>query len=958
MDIWSVLGIEPTTDEEQIRNAYFTRLPFHHPEEDPDGFKELRSALEEALHQQETPEPMDNPEVRALTKKLNELYNDFGNRISAEAWQEFLKEPICQDLEREEEAGFAVLAFIMDHFRIPHDVFVILNEHFDWKGREEELYERFPDDFIKFIINHIDYQDQIRYALFNPEDGVDYDEFLSAYFSFISAVRENEDDKAREMMEKLLASGIRHPDLLIQQIRFLIYIEKNEGEAWKLSCRMLEEYGNDSLQNLYWYARSGVNCGHLSEVADAVARLLRDDSENINILKLCGDFEYQKENYETCRSHYIKAKKLCEDDWESLDEGIVNVMTALAVEYEGRLAEEPVDEWRWKLAEACFSSRQYKRTREILETIEDTSVHSYDYLRWMADCCEELEEFEAAVPWCEKLMEYQKETDDPVRLYYNLGRIYEKISALDKAVEIYSQGIEKFPESRILYYQKANALFLMDDDNGAMIWCDKGLDVGFYDPAFRLKIRLLSRADEDDKLIDLAEHVFRQGYENGLVRYYYACSLRIKERYQEAKENLDKALEMMGAHPVLHHEYALLLRDMEQSEEALTYINRSIEEEDSEQKEYLKGNILMDLERYEEEIEVYQKLVDQGSAYFFTYYRIACAMEKLRRFDEAVTFYQKAIEMNAEYGFAYCGLADTYHKMGRWDEAVENYKRGLSTEKHGAWGLWNLCRCLRRLNRDEESLEYARKGMEEYPDDKRFVRITAQLYSRMYREQEAIPYFEKYGQMDAAQYSYGLRMVAGCYADMEQFEKAEELYQKAIDEDTEEPLCWQSFGKYYWEERKDPEKALPYVVKALELKDSNRYTHLLAGEIYEALNQEEMARVCYEKSLELSLKDIEENPVDTCSYEAASDAYLHLKDYDKTMEMVREAHKLECEEITCSACGCYEGYEHESEVYEALGDLETALEFARKAYELRRCKEYKEMIARLEAQLQDNSEKP
>lgn len=47
---WEILGIEPTTDLECIRQAYLALLPSFHPESDPQGFKRLRQAYEEAQH--------------------------------------------------------------------------------------------------------------------------------------------------------------------------------------------------------------------------------------------------------------------------------------------------------------------------------------------------------------------------------------------------------------------------------------------------------------------------------------------------------------------------------------------------------------------------------------------------------------------------------------------------------------------------------------------------------------------------------------------------------------------------------------------------------------------------------------------------------------------------------------------------------------------------------------------
>ena len=52
---WETLGIEPTTDLEHIRQAYLALLPSFHPESDPQGFKQLRQAYEEAQRWTQSP---------------------------------------------------------------------------------------------------------------------------------------------------------------------------------------------------------------------------------------------------------------------------------------------------------------------------------------------------------------------------------------------------------------------------------------------------------------------------------------------------------------------------------------------------------------------------------------------------------------------------------------------------------------------------------------------------------------------------------------------------------------------------------------------------------------------------------------------------------------------------------------------------------------------------------------
>jgi len=102
MSCWIRLGIEPTTDENLIRNAYRARLPAHHPETDPEGFQALRMAYENALRlaredevEQLEPEVEDSEqnilEVPQAFVDFCELLDDPARRFKFAAWQAFVQ---------------------------------------------------------------------------------------------------------------------------------------------------------------------------------------------------------------------------------------------------------------------------------------------------------------------------------------------------------------------------------------------------------------------------------------------------------------------------------------------------------------------------------------------------------------------------------------------------------------------------------------------------------------------------------------------------------------------------------------------------------------------------------------------------------------------------------------------------------------------------------------------------
>ena len=106
MDIWRILGLEgKTEDKDVIQEAYMERLMHVNPEDDPEGFQQLRSAFEEAMKiadgrgKDEEEEKFDDSEEGRFMQEVDAVYKDFQKRIDPEVWKELLSRDVVVRLD-------------------------------------------------------------------------------------------------------------------------------------------------------------------------------------------------------------------------------------------------------------------------------------------------------------------------------------------------------------------------------------------------------------------------------------------------------------------------------------------------------------------------------------------------------------------------------------------------------------------------------------------------------------------------------------------------------------------------------------------------------------------------------------------------------------------------------------------------------------------------------------------
>lgn len=932
MDCFKVLGIDPINDKEVIRGAYFERLKSCNPEENPKGFMELRSALEEALKPFQEPELMDPPEIRELTKKLNELYRDFARRIDENEWKKFLRDPLCQALDREAEACRAVLAFLMDHYRIPHTILALLAEHFSWRDRREDLGEYFPTPFVDFLLNQVDCGDPIDYSRFPILEDFDYDEYIETFYRLGHAVGEREEETAREMLHKIQAFQIEHPDTMEMMVRYELYITCNYEAAWMLAQQMMEQYGGGGLRAVI-YCRAGMAAGQMEDIASAVEQMKASDNENE--LKLYGDYLCLFGKYEAAMDYYHRARVMTEEDWTTLDEAIAACGRKLSEFYLKELENKPSDELRWKAAKMLQSAGMFRETIRLLEAMEAPEDHEIEYYRWLADACRGVSDYKKAAHYRERLLSYQEQLPDPNRLYWELGCDYENDGMYDLALKNFEEGGREDSENWIWPFKRAELLYYQDRDDESIELCDQIMEEwGFISQVFNLKIKNFFDQGDFDTLIEQAEYVMKQGYDSPLVFFDYASALRRKGRFDEAVKYLELLIGESSEDGIVCEELAHVYYDRGDDETALVWIDKAIVHENTKLRKYLKSYILNNLGRFEEEKAICEALIEGGEVNHHAYYRLAHVEEELEQLDQAEIHYKIALRDKPDHDWARCGLADTLCKQRRWEEAEAEYKKATENPDSHKWCFLNFSRMLRRLKRLDDALYYAGLGILRFPEEGDLLLSAFRICRDQKDYDRALVYLEQYGRLKEDEQGFVWREIALIYAGAKRHEEAEPAFEKALESDREDEITWWRFGLYYLEDKKEAEKALPYLKKAVELDEKRDRSLLHLAAAYEALGDGGRADDYYQRAYEASMADVEEAPHDPCNLVSAAEILFYLKRYEESAELALKAEKYAHLYCSCPYCGCQEAMEVMAWSLAALGRSQEALERIRQAQAL------------------------
>ncbi len=773
--VFEFLGIPKEKDERKIHEAYRSLLVNVNPEDDPEGFKRLREAYEEAIAYARTPDDeenmqdvdwLENESVGEFLRQVADVYETLPRRLDDAEWKALVDDPIFQSLDDGETAVWELFSYLADHFRLPCRIWRVLDGAFFIEENQREFREHLPEAFVEHIIYKLhdeNGESEFPFERLKGPAQADYDEFISRIYQLNNEAGDDTEEGLqimKERLEDLETFDIRHPWYDLERAKYLFKIGERE-EAKRIASSLLQEHGDDGHVGL----GSAVilqNYGHQNEAKQIFEGYLNREKQTSSglytTLYHLAEIEAEGDNWERARELALDAKDFQNtEEVHNLLEKINNSIITSYLEREESLTKEEI----FLVGKCFYDSRRPEEGVAFMEAhpevYEDTpKCHKLlSSLYWSARRAGKLlKETELWRQCLEHVSDTEPEQEEAFVFEEGLSWFFESgayrgLSSLereengdeteaqrlmDKALEICERAIKLVPENTDFLMNKVSILKDMEAFEKVVDTCEEVLKIN---PQHFWACVNLQEAYEElrmaQEVIDTfyrAKNIY-DGYPDIYLRTvsvfmafnHFNDAMDILQQAEEAgiADNHELTVKKIGV-------YWRLDMDLDGWKNAVSFSEKAVKrlEQEKASKELLAEvyiNLANLYEECPEEGEIFEEQLKKAEE---------CALHSVELKDSPNARYflgriyleyskkdhQKAYEhlkiceqQGFEYAWMYHYIARCHEHFEEWDNAIVYYKKTMEADAEFKDALWRIGWLYRRKFERTEQEDYAKLAL-------------------------------------------------------------------------------------------------------------------------------------------------------------------------------------------------------------------------------------------------------
>lgn len=773
IEMFQVLGIGATKDEQAIKNAYREKLAVTNPEDNPEGFKRLRTAYEEACvyaktEDEETgaPEKQDDTPSGQWAQRAADIYKNIAARRDLNKWQELFEDDLFLSLEEEENCRFKLLSFLMDHYKLPTDVWKLLDKKLNIVADAQGLRERFPADYIHYIVSRCERGEDLDFSQFEGEAEAPYDLYLQYYDRCWNALQERNLEQAEEFIKNAEELSIFHPVLEVCKAHLLVEREKTE-EAIGIMRSLLERYPKDSMVS-YNTAEILWHHGGREEAAVVYQKIKEENDAHY-----MANFRLTEWYYD--QGEYHKSKDCAE---KVLSAGADDSFMELLAKVNQEIEKEMETDYRRNQdvnigLELCWCYLQDGKVSKGIKLAESLSADlpeekDAEYKGLLAKLYIEETEYDEAIvlaeKWEEALQKKLESDEDEGEKEKDRDRLRQSHAIRMQSLRAIGDVKTSAPETRRNAYEKAIA------EGEAALLQGSAQDIGLFMEMAQIYMEM----EEFEKGLDLTKRLIeeyqvyaayateleihrRQWNAGGVVQAGRSC-IQFFPNYARAYEHVAKVFLDLGRREDLE---ALLEEAKKNNAESVILdayryqmMRKPPETEVLDQKLKEFRNTYFDKVEYQHDENAYMEGLPILTEYLYWYPGTYMLVERglfhriARHYEEAKADFEKALQENPCQPYALNALSFVYKYQGDYEKALIYIKRAI-----------------RYREQDMSSIIYA---------------DMANLYSLLGNYDQALKSYRIYAIKNSKLSSYHLERLALCMARAGKVEEAIQKYRSEL----------------------------------------------------------------------------------------------------------------------------------------------------------------------------------